>query len=421
MLILFAIILVFSIILALKKPTLFVFFYVLASTKFLGFFDLGLFVFGGTDLGFFTLNLITLFTAFMSKSSIRVTKFIFPMYCVIACLILWGIINPILNNYESITQAIVASKNFLYFSILFYLFSRKNNINALTIVGGLKFLGIYLSFILLLSLTSGMAPPFYSEEYEGFKNYVRVFYPTYMSLAIFLFYGDWLHKKISTLLFLFIFMFIFLCLILAGHFSLTLGTLLSLVALYVIWKRNTKIKYSRVLSVSFTFIVILSTVFFTSESVRNITITTATAIIDGSDSALSSRERYNQFRWDAISEKPYFGYGFIHKDAAIMKRFNNSQENRFMESLGVVDSGYIDLLVRFGYVGTTVYLLFFSFYILKTFKRKNHLFYSLTMSAFLFQYLLINYTWSVFSFAHGIIPMALALFILFNSENEILK
>jgi hypothetical protein len=393
----------------------------LASSKFLGFFDLGLFVFGGTDLGFFSLNIITLITAFMSRSPLIINKFVLPIYFTVICLILWGVFNPVLNQYESIMQGVVASKSFLYFSLLFYLFGRKNNININLLVKFLKFIGCYLTFVLFLSSVIGVGPPSYSEEYEGYASYVRVFYPTFISLAIFLFYADWLNKNLKGTSFFVIFALLFIALVLAGHFSLTLSTLFSLGSIYILWHRKTKINFFKLFHIIMAIAFILTTVFVSSKTLRVNTVTTLNAIFDGSDVALSSRKTYNKFRWEAINQKPYFGYGFIHKDAPIMARFEASKTNRFMMSLGVIDSGYIDLFVRFGYIGSAFYLCVIAFYILKTFRRKQHFYYSLVMSAFLFQYYLVNYTWSVFSYAHGIIPMILALYILFHSEKQILK
>ena len=36
----------------------------------------------------------------------------------------------------------------------------------------------------------------------------------------------------------------------------------------------------------------------------------------------------------------------------------------------------------------------------------------MAMSFYLFQYAFINYTWSVYTFAHGIIPAAIAFYII---------
>jgi len=411
-------IVLFTLYLALQKPTYLVIFYIIASTKFLGFFDMGLFVIGGTDLGSFSLNLVVLLSAFYSKSWYKLDKFIFPMMLTVSILIVYGILNPYLNGYENMQQAIIASKSFLYFSIFFYLFGRRREINLNVVIQFLKILGIYLSLILIASLFISLVPPFYSESYIGYKDYIRVFFPTYISLALFLYYTQWQEKIIASKKMILIFLILLLGLIISGYFALTISTLLSLGLIYFIWHRSSSINWYYFFKKLLYLIILICSIFLSSEKLRVATFDNIELILDGSDVALSSRDTYNQFRWDAIEKKPYFGYGFIHKDAPIMKQFETSENNKFMEKLGVIDSGYVDLLIRFGYIGMFIYLIIFGFYIFKIFKQKNPQVYSLAMVAFLFQYYFVNYTWSVFSFMHGIIPMSIAFFILYTSERK---
>lgn len=421
MIFLFISILVITLYLALKKPTYSVLFYIVASTKFLGFFDMGLFVIGGIDFGFFSINIIILLSAFFSKKWYKIDKFILPMLLTIVVLILYGVVNPYIKGYESFQQALIASKSFLYFSIFFYMFGRRKEIDIYIIIKYLKLLGIYLAIILIISLFVYFTPPFYLESYIEYKDYVRIYFPTYISLALFLFYVKWQKKMISSKKMIFIFLILFSGLIIAGHLSLTMSTLFSLGFIYFIWHKKVSIDWYLFIKKTIYLFILIGIIFSSSEKLRIFTVESVELIINGSDVALSSRDRYNEFRWDAINKKPYFGYGFIHKDAPIMKEFKTSATNRFMEKLGVVDSGYVDLLIRFGYIGMFFYLIVFGIYLIRVFMQKKSLVYSLAMSAFLFQYYFMNYTWSVFSFMHGIIPMSLAFFILFNSERRLLE
>ena len=389
--ILFLFILILSFYLALKQPTYFVVFYLVASTKFLGFFDLGLFIFSGTELGWFSLNLITLSASFFSKRAFKISKFILPMYLTIAFLFVWGIVNPVLNNYESVTQALIASKNILFYAILFYLFGRKKSIDTFLLVHLLKYLGCYLTAILIISFVVKLAPPFYSENYEGYIDYVRVYFPTYISLSLFVFYADFLKRKLSFYKFSVTFILMMFALVLAGHFALTIGTLFCLLAIYIIWFRKTSLNYNHIIKVSVSLLTVIGIIFVSSESIRNNSINFVSAIIDGSDVSLNARDNYNKFRWEAINQSPYLGYGFIHQDAALMSRFETSQTDRFMMKLGVIDSGYVDMLISFGYIGMFVYLSIIFLYILRAFKYSLNFYLSLSISAFLFQYYLVNY------------------------------
>ena len=61
----------FTFFLAIKNPSFFVLFYLLASTKFLGFFDIEYyFVLGGFGLGMPLLNVITLISVFFAKKKL---------------------------------------------------------------------------------------------------------------------------------------------------------------------------------------------------------------------------------------------------------------------------------------------------------------------------------------------------------------
>jgi O-antigen ligase len=418
MLVVFSLFFLSSFYLALARPSNFLIFYVLASTKFLGYFDLGIFVFNGFDVGFVSLNLATLFAAFFKKRPLNFCKFILPMYVVVFFLIIWGFVIPVSNSFETILQAFIASKSFLYFSILFYAFNRRARINSNQLIRFLKFIGIYFVGVYMFNIVTGIVPPFYNESYDGYVNYIRVFYPTYISLALFIFYADWQNKKLSGYNFLAIFVLLIIGLIFSGHFALTAGTLISLLLAYVVWHRNKTFAFTQSLQSVGTIVILLFVTFLSSSTTRENTVDTVDAILDGSHAALISRARYNEFRWKAIDQHPLTGYGFLHPDAAIMKNFETSSTSRFMKNLGVIDSGYVDLLVRFGYLGTGAYLLIVCTYLFGVLSSKPSSYYSLAMYAFVFQFFLVNFTWSVFSYSHGIIPMILAFYIIYDSDRD---
>lgn len=405
--------------LAIQKPTAFIIFYVLTSTKFLGFFDISIFIINGIDAGFFLLNIIAFFTAFVTRSRGKIEKFIAPMYLVVAILFFLGVLIPLINDFGTIKEAIISAKNFLSFSLLFYIFGRAKSIKLSTIIKFLKLLGCYLAFVMFIYSILTLAPPHYIESYSSSDQIVRVYFPTYISLCIFIFYVDWINRKLSSGRFIFIFLYLWLAIIMTDFFALTMGTLSCLGFIYIVWQRESKLNFASILKTSFFCFLLLYILFITSETIRGNILSTILEILDGSSVSLSSRDVYNEFRWDAINDNPYLGVGFVNQDSSIMEKYSGDTSNDYMRNFGVIDSGYVDLLVRFGYIGTVFYLVIFSWYILKTFKRSLHP-YSLAMSAFLLQYYMVNYTWSVFSYAHGIIPMILALYILFNSEKELL-
>jgi O-antigen ligase len=155
------------------------------------------------------------------------------------------------------------------------------------------------------------------------------------------------------------------------------------------------------------------TLYFIYPKIENIIFNSIDDIITGKDVALSSRYIYNEFRWDAIKERPMFGYGFIHKDASVTKSVRLIDDNRFAEKFGVIDSGYIDLLIKYGYIGMTLYLILWAKnFIPIILKPSKYRLLQIGMSLYLLQYFLVNYTWSVFSFAHGLVPAFIALYLI---------
>ncbi|MDD7914978.1 hypothetical protein [Polaribacter ponticola] len=57
----------FAFLMAANRPNVFLIFYLLASTKFLGFVDPATFILGGIEVGYFGLNLVALFGIFFKR------------------------------------------------------------------------------------------------------------------------------------------------------------------------------------------------------------------------------------------------------------------------------------------------------------------------------------------------------------------
>ncbi len=402
--------LIISFLLALLKPTHFVIFYILASTKFLGFFDIEyLFVFSGIGIGFPAFNTVALICSFLGKVSYKVKKkqgfFLFYF----GLLVIFGIFYPVFLGYETIMQGLIASKDLWCVSILIYSAMHRRKIDVKKIIIAVQLIAFYLTTIYLIYAIITIGPPFYITQ-----TYIRVFFPTYMSLSIFLLNIQFKNREIKYKIFIPSIVFLFIGIIFAGHFSLLVGTLFSLLFFNMFYENNRfnvrNIFIKLYATVSLIFIVI-----FLSSSLQNLIINSTEKIINGTDAALSSRDTYNAFRWDAIDERPLLGYGFIHKSASITSKFNTIVDNRFAEKFGVVDSGYVDLFIKFGYIGTFLYLFLWGRVIIPILlKPKKHSLTQIGMAVYLIQYYLISYTWSVFSYAHGLIPGFIAMYIIYT-------
>lgn len=406
----------FAFLLAANKPNLFLLFYLIASTKFLGFIDPATFIVGGIEVGYFGLNLIAIIGVFFKKDWVVLPQNSIAIIILIVLLIAYGVLRPIINDYSSVKQALIASKDSWFYSIFIYLFVYYENIDLRVLLKFVKGISIYFTLnYCLFFLIPGVIPPYYSEV-----SHVRTFFPTYISLAIFLYLIELKvnvekpFKIYGTVIFL------FLGLVLATHSSLTVMTLLcGFIYLYV-FDENLQLKKQKITKLLGIGLFAISMALIFINGLYDSIINEINSISNSEDLALKTRDIYNKFRWDAINDEKIFGYGYIHQSSQLMDQFKLSGTSAFMERFTVIDSGYVDLLIKYGYLGTAIILFTLCRYFMLGFykKYKNHI--TLAMSLFLVQYLFINYTWSVYTFSHGIIPAALAFyFIIMNQYHNV--
>lgn len=397
-----------ALVLGIKNPTAFVVYYILASTKFLGFIDPSSFILGGVEIGYFGLNLIAILCAFLTNKWYLIPKVLSLFFFLIVGMLLYGVFKPVMDYSSSLIQAIMASKETWYYFLFFYLIVYRETIDDEKIFKVIKIIGVYLSLVYIIGFfIPVLRPPLYDNI-----TFIRTFFPTYISLAIF-FYAIKLkfseNRNLNDRLVLGV---LFLGLFFAAHLSLTLMTIAGFVLYKYIYDTRLQIdRYSVSKFAMLSFIGFCMMMIFVEGLYEELE-TNVEQIISGEHNALSSRDVYNAFRWDVIDRSKGFGHGFIHQSSNLMKTVDTIGNNRFMERLTVIDSGYVDMLLKFGYVGTALVLLILSRYHLLGFVRKYRNPLTLAMSTFLAQYYFINYTWSVYTFAHGIIPGVIALYLL---------
>lgn len=214
-----------------------------------------------------------------------------------------------------------------------------------------------------------------------------------------------------------IILFLFIGLFLAAHLSLTIMTLVGFVVYKYIYDENLILRKLVITRFSLIMFIGLSTALLLVKGLYDRISTNIEDIITGENNSLSAREIYNEFRWEAIDRQKELGYGFIHQSSDFMKNFKTLGSNRFMERFTVIDSGYVDMLIKYGYIGTAIILIVLIRYYAQGFFKTHKNPLSLAMSIYLIQYLFINYTWSVFTFAHGIIPAIIAFHFLLSSQD----
>ena len=401
--------------LSIKSPTYFVVYFILASTKFLGFIDPSTFIVNGIELGYFGLNLITLIGAFLFIKWYSIPKRSILFLSLISIMLIYGILKPIIDGNSTAGQALIASKDIWFYFLFFYLVLQRKRVLIADIIKIVKWLGLYLSLIYIIGVIyPNFVPHLYFED-----EIVRVFYPTYISLALLLFAVEIKVENKNIINNYLLILLLMTGLFLTGYASLTITSALGLIIYKFMFNQQSLFSKSSIIRLTpFLILFILSMILY-NEAIYYSVLEQINDIVSRDDTSLSSRIFYNEFRWEAINKQKEFGYGFIHQSSDIMKTINTSDTNRFMERLGVIDSGYVDMLTKFGFIGSAIILMVYFKYTLIGFVKKNRNPLSLAMSIYLAQYFFVNYTWSVFTFAHGIIPGVIALFILLNTKSRI--
>ena len=382
--------LVFQTILAFIRPRLFVIFYLIFTTSFLGFLPKLILIYGN-EIGLYYQSLLMLanYIVYYKRSNL------FPRYLVkilntLIIFYLFGIFYPLINGSSTLLQSIIASKEFSTIFFVHYLLIRKKDITTKQIYSVISFLGYYFLFILLLFVLFKIVPPEYVKE----GGRIQFYFPTILSLFLYIKAGfaTTLIKKIYVIFLLLIWT---IGMYIEGHAAILLTTLFgTLILIFRLPILKLAENYNRLLLAIVSFALIL---FFSPLKQYITEITTRPEFL--------SRLQHNSTRLDLIFQKPLFGYGFLHKSVT---NFKNS--NVYTESLSSIDSGYIDLLAKFGIIGLSIYLVIIS--ILFFHKKKVNV-NMMSLRIFFLQYFVVNITWSVFTFEMGIITLSISIYLHF--------
>ena len=141
----------------------------------------------------------------------------------------------------------------------------------------IKFIGIYLSFAYILYNLTKISPPFYLNA-----GVFRGFFPTYISLAIFIYYSEWRENISNSFRYFGVMVMLIMGLVLAGHAALVIGTVSSIILLYILYNKN---KFSVVYFVNRAALSLLVLViaFIGSAELRNSTLIAIESITSGED------------------------------------------------------------------------------------------------------------------------------------------
>lgn len=138
--------------------------------------------------------------------------------------------------------------------------------------------------------------------------------------------------------------------------------------------------------------------------------------------SLEGRRSVNRFRWKFFHERPWSGYGFIDKKSSLGK----SVYQKYGAELTMIDTGYLDVLIKFGIIGMLIFYGVFMRICLQLIKLVGKYGYvidikisGVALLCFLVTVLCSQVTHAGFTYSFAIIPISVAL-ALFDSNLSLL-
>ena len=378
------------------SPKRFLLLYVLFITSFLGFIDNTVLVFG-FDIGQFIIN-ISMLLFYLFKRPVLIDKY-FKYLDLIIIIYIFGISRSVLIDFSSFQDSVIGSKSFSSIFLLHYLLSNKEYINneyLLKIIFGLT---LYFLLIFIFAIFFDLVPPEYYKE--GFL--IEIDYLTIFALGVIIISAKDFNFPLNLYKYFLIIIFPYL-LIKEGHISILFTIAIASLLLLFFKEKLFLIKFSKIKL--FFLIILLIPIAYIFDS---FIIDYLYSYIVNLDS-ISSRILTNKIRVEYILEKPFLGYGF-----SSFSSIQFDTVNQFSNYLSTIDNGYHDLLIKFGLIVSSLYLFcLYKLTIPDVVSKQNF-----PLVVFIILLLVINLTWSVFTYEVGIISLSFALFLNLNSNNKI--
>jgi len=399
-----------------KKKQEFIFLYLLASTEFLGYVNLDKILFiNEYALGFAVFDCVAIISLVWSLSRYKLDAGQYLVIVALSAFFVYGIIVPWYCYGQGLLNGVIAGKHMMSMAFFAYVMISMDKVDVGKVISFLAYLGLYLSFVVVFGEFSGLVPPEYLEVKKGVGEYVRVSYPTYILIAILLLSVElWKIKGYNNKLI--VLLLLFVALFFSDYKSLFFGGLL----LYVLvilnkinykWLGTGEINYwsdkvNKILVILMAFLVILSAGYIAYDA-------NMYGLKDWLDyelySSLSSRGVYNYGRWEAISDKKFVGYGYLYKENPLTYKYLNTELSGYTETLSFIDSGYVDVFIKYGqYIGL-IYLLFWVVVFYKAKLACRNEIVSNGVFLLVFVMLIINYSWAVFTYRPGIIMLSIIM------------
>lgn len=357
--------------LAIKDPKLFVFYYLFFALKGFGFvnFDQFLLV-NGRSLHMTMLSItaalsIIFLAIWNSKYSIK--KIDMCLYLIL----MYPFVLAIIYYHHSPTETFVQGKDIFSYAFLIYALNRK--ITAKYFCQLTLCICFYYVTILLLPIPAQVFTSFYNVGADGISS-IRVAIPMLFIGAIIAMRRVVLgsYKFIPVTL-----------IVIAGNMTGYMTMLLSILAL--IFTKKVKI-----FTIIFTCIISLLFILINFEA---------------ASIAVISRVALNAERLNMITDSYFLGWGFVGENFVNNIGYRFEGDNRFTNTISVVDAGYIDIFLRFGIPGGLLFLICLVLFLRSHVSSEMYQ----TFYIVIFITLLINATYSVFTSSSGILGMSVLI------------
>lgn len=377
---------------AFHNPTRYVILFIIFHTSYFGLMPKYLLV-GSVDYG----SIIVCFSSLIAvvarwRSTSKSSKI---FICILLVFLIYGLFKPVFDGNQNIILSIKASKSFLNYFFLYYCVAFSSKINIHKVYRLFMFVAFYFTLLyILFSIGIHIIPPYYAKG-----SLIQCPYDSYIFLAfvLVLAYNRRIKFKILCIL-----IFLFTGIVLGRFFSLTISSLGIVIGVLLYRKVRSKKRFYLIILLGLIVGFILYFIY----------VPTLESILGSQNDALTSRAHHNEFRVFLIQQHFWDGYGFLDKGSKLVLSVA-SQGSALTETLSFIDSGYIDMMGRFGLVGSVMLCLTHLLY-LRQFRLndKTIAFFLLVLSFFA-----INITWSVFTFPMGITVLAI-VYVYLNNENN---
>lgn len=372
-------------------PTRYVMGFLIYVSSYLGWFNQDLLI-GGVEYGEFLFNLLALLPVVYGWKEID--SRIKAVILFLSLFYLYGLVKPIMDGHQGWMLSVKSSKSMTAYFFLFYVIAFYQRLDWNKIFRFVTVIAVYYAVLYLVnSVGIVIRPPFYVKQ-----RFIQCFYDSFMLVAFCYRLTRENPFNLSNLAMLGILLG---GIYVGGYFSLWVASLLILMVIFL----YRKVHHPLVWMLLAASVALLLVIGLMNEEALG-------AIWRERQASLDSRTFYNEFRWQLIAREFLSGYGYLSRDTRLVSLHSMTDETGYMSDLTFVDAGYVDLMGRFGLIGTILLLLVPLYFLGMTAWNRQ----TVPFILMVFSFYAVNMTWSVFSYPQGIIVLALVYAFLYQNK-----